>query len=63
MICQAKPKRRVVLDRLNDIEATISRIEGNSTAENAFAYRLTIRSLENRRETLREELAEITGIR
>lgn len=51
---------RAVLDRLNDIEATISRIEGNSSAENAFAYRLTLQSLENRREGLREELAEVT---
>mgnify|MGYP001585157961 CR=1 FL=1 len=51
---------RAILDRLSDIEATISRIEGSSTAENALAYRLTLQSLENRRETLREELAEIT---
>jgi uncharacterized protein YdcH (DUF465 family) len=51
---------RSVLDRLNDIEATISQMEGNSTAENARAYRLTLQSLEKRRDSLRDELAEIS---
>jgi hypothetical protein len=51
---------RAVLDRLNDIEGTIAQLEGKSTPETAFAYRMTLRSLENRREDLRNELNEIT---
>lgn len=51
---------RAVLDRLNDIEGTIAQIEGKSTPETAFAYRMTLRSLEKRREELRNQLNEIT---
>lgn len=50
---------RAVLDRLNDIEATISEIEGSATLEDAFAYRLTLQSLEKRRDALREELNDV----
>jgi hypothetical protein len=52
---------RAVLDRINDIEATIAQIEGSTSPEDAFAYRLTLGSLETRRNELREELEEITS--
>lgn len=51
---------RAILDRINDVEATISRISRSADKESAFAYRLTLESLENRRDELREELAELT---
>jgi hypothetical protein len=51
---------RAILDRINDVEATISRISREATDESAFAYRLTLESLENRRDELRSELAEAT---
>lgn len=51
---------RAILDRINDVEATISRIEAEATAESSFAYRMSLRSLENRRDMLREELANAT---
>lgn len=49
---------RGVLDRLNDIEATIARLDGAGAAEVPLAYRLSVQSLEKRREELREELAD-----
>ncbi len=53
-------KLRAILDRINDIEATIAQITAQSTVESAFADRLTLQSLESRRDKFREELAEIT---
>jgi len=50
---------RSVLDRLNDIDATIARLQAESTTESALAYRLTLQSLENRREMFLKELAKI----
>jgi hypothetical protein len=52
---------RAILDRLSDIEATITQIEGSATPEDARAYQLTLKSLEKRRDTLRDELTEITN--
>ena len=51
---------RAILDRLNDVESAIAQIEGNARPENALAYRLTLQSLENRRNSFRDELAELT---
>ncbi len=51
---------RAVLDRLNDIAGTIAQLEGKSTPETAFAYRMALHSLEKRRDDLRCELDEIT---
>lgn len=51
---------RTILDRMNDIEATVARLEGQASEESAFAYQLSLQSLENRREMLREELADAT---
>ena len=51
---------RAILDRLNDVEATIARVQGVATAEDALAAQLTLQSLENRREMLRDELADVT---
>lgn len=54
-------KLRAVLDRINDVEATIAGIEARATSESALAYRLALSSLESRRDELREELSEITS--
>jgi len=51
---------RAVLDRLNDIEATIERVGREASGTSPFAYRIALKSLENRRADLQEELAEIT---
>jgi hypothetical protein len=51
---------QAVLDRLNDIEATIERVSREAKGESPFAFRMALKSLENRRADLREELAEIT---
>ncbi|NIA71116.1 hypothetical protein HBA54_21180 [Pelagibius litoralis] len=45
---------------MNDLEATIVRLERHADPETEFADRLTIQSLENRREMLRSDLAEAT---
>lgn len=50
---------RAILDRINDVEATISRIELDA-APTDFATQLSLESLELRRAMLREELAEIS---
>ena len=51
---------RAILDRMNDLEATISRVEKGSRGEPALATRLSLQSLEKRRELLREELSGVT---
>lgn len=51
---------RAILDRINDVESAIAQIAAHATAETAFADRLTLQSLENRRDSFRDELAEIT---
>jgi hypothetical protein len=51
---------RAVLDRMNDIEATIVRTEQSVGPKPDFATQLTLQSLEERRDMLRQELAEIT---
>lgn len=48
---------RAVLDRINDIEATISRIELESNGDLPLSTQLSLQSLESRRDMLREELA------
>ena len=50
---------RAILDRLNDIEATISQVSRNAGAEPSLAIRLSLQSLESRRDMLREELFEV----
>jgi hypothetical protein len=51
---------RAILDRINDVEATISKIEmGAEPAD--LATQLSLESLEQRRIMLREELAEISS--
>jgi len=51
---------RAILDRLNDIEATITKIENSALLEAPFAHLVTLQSLEQRRDDLKEELEEIT---
>ena len=48
-----------ILDRIRDIEATISRIEADATElpPSSYAYRVTMQSLEKRLAVLREEEA------
>jgi hypothetical protein len=53
-------KLRAVLDRINDIEATISRIELESKGDIPLSTQLSLQSLEGRRDMLREELALVT---
>lgn len=50
---------RAVLDRLNDLEATIIKVERQSKARESDSIRLTLRSLEERRSTLKEKLHEV----
>jgi hypothetical protein len=52
-------KVRAILDRMNDIEAAIARTQQGVNSKD-LAIRLTLQSLEERREMLREELVEIT---
>lgn len=52
---------RAVLDQINDIEATIRRIEMEATDKSSAAYRMTIESLEGRREMFHEDLADVTS--
>ena len=49
---------RAVLDRINDIEATIARIEAEVQDRSSPVYLSAIQSLESRRVMLREELNE-----
>lgn len=58
----AMSRLRAVLDQINDIEATIARIEAEAKDTSSFAYRMTLKSLENRREVFREELADVTRL-
>jgi hypothetical protein len=51
---------RAILDRLNDVEATIAQVERTAVAQRSLATRLSLRSLESRRDLLHEEMAEIT---
>ncbi len=50
---------RAVLDQINDIEATIARIEAEATDSASFGHRITLQSLEKRRDVFREELADV----
>ncbi len=49
---------RAVLDRLNDIEATIAKAERLYSGQSPTAFQLSMRSLESRRNLLREELSD-----
>ena len=51
---------RAILDAINDVEATISRVERAASGESPLAVQLSLQSLETRRDSLRQELAEIT---
>lgn len=51
---------RAILDRINDVEATISRAEMVAGGDSDLATLLSLKSLEQRRDMLRDELAEIT---
>ena len=48
-----------VLDRLNDIEATIVQLGRDAGQRPSVALRLSLKSLESRRDMLRDELSEI----
>jgi hypothetical protein len=51
---------RAILDRINDVEATIARAEIRAGRDSDLATLLSLKSLEQRREMLREELADVT---
>lgn len=51
---------RAILDRINDVEATISRAEMHAGDDSDLATLLSLKSLERRRDMLKEELAEVT---
>jgi hypothetical protein len=52
---------RSVLDRLNDIEAELARMSRDET-EPDFAIELSLKSLERRRDMLKEEFRELAMI-
>lgn len=52
-------KLRAILDRINDVEAAMAEFT-MLFAESNFADKITLQSLENRRDDLKEELAEVT---
>lgn len=51
---------RAVLDRINDVEATITRAEMHAGGDSDLATLLSLKSLEQRRDMLREELGDLT---
>src|SRR5262245_45221586 len=51
---------RAVLERLNDLEATITQVERDVVAKPSFATQLSLQSLESRRDELREELETLS---
>jgi len=51
-------RRKAILDQINDIEATIVRIEAEAIDKTALAYRFTLQSLRNRQDKFREELED-----
>lgn len=51
---------RAVLDRLNDIEATIAQVSREAGPEPGFSVQLSLQSLESRRDMLKEELIELS---
>ncbi|MCX7307572.1 MAG: hypothetical protein NTZ72_06330 [Afipia sp.] len=51
---------RGLLDKLSDIEATITKTEREATNPESLATRLALQSLESRRDMLRSEMAEVT---
>jgi len=51
---------RNVLDKLNDVEATIAEISKGATEEDALSITLSLKSLEARRDDLKDELAAIS---
>lgn len=52
---------QAVLERINDLEATISQIERSQTGKPSFATEVSLNSLMERRESLSLELAELTA--
>ncbi|ESW93865.1 hypothetical protein X770_02885 [Mesorhizobium sp. LSJC269B00] len=53
-------RMRAILDRINDVESTILKIEQAQSGTPTLATELSLRSLEGRRENLTAELSEIT---
>ncbi len=52
--------RRSILDRLNDVEATIAQVARDAGESPSLAVRLSLQSLQSRRDMMREELVEIS---
>lgn len=49
---------RAILDDINAVEATIARVSRDADTETAFADKLVLQSLENRRQILHNEMAD-----
>lgn len=47
-----------ILDRLNDVEATIAQVARDAGESPSLAVRLSLQSLQSRRDMMREELVE-----
>ena len=56
-IAEVAGETQALLDQINDIEATIARIEAEAPRQISLAYRHTLQSLESRRGMFEEELA------